>query len=158
MDFTFKEICELTNQSAEVVVDICGTDADICGSDALPGGRFTILSYYYVYLISSLMNWCTIDALKKSIPFEWLAPMVERAHKEENELHPSVPDPTKWRGNPCPPAGMVYANWTPTVMGTTSHTKVVVEIYWEKLIRDARETLLEWLLAQRAKEKRGEEE
>lgn len=148
MRFTMEEMCVLTNQHADKVAEICGTGGDT----TVP---FTILSYYYVYLISDLIQWCTIGALKKSIPFEWMAPMVERANEEEASIQqPHLPTPMVPTNVPhqiYPAAGPVYAAWTPTVMSATKHTKVIVEIYWRQLIRDARETLLEWLLAERMK-------
>lgn len=143
MHFTLKEMCELTNQPTGTVSAICDTNIDT-------DGRFTILSYYYVYLISELMEWCRMDVLKKAIPFEHMAPMIEVV--KEQEPIPPVPGSNQLYPAPAvPAAGMGYPDWLPTQLGSTEHSRVLVDIYWRQMVHNARERLLEWLLAQRAK-------
>ena len=149
MHFTLKELCEITNQPTATVANICN------GVSIDTDGRFTILSYYYVYVISGFMEWCKIDALRKAIPFETIAPMVEMAKQQEETIQ-AIPPVFGDQMHPAPAvpaAGMVYPNWTTIVLGGGgAHTKVRIDICWRLLVRNARETLLEWLLAQRMKE------
>jgi hypothetical protein len=131
MHFTLKELCELTNQPSATVAAICDTKIDT-------EERLTVLSYYYVYLISEFMQWCKIGALKKVVPFEHMAPMVEMVQEQEEGVQsgsvpPVVPGPNQ------------------IILGNTAHSKVTIDIHWQQLIRDAKEALLKGLLAQRAK-------